>query len=277
MARTCKDWLKACRDHYLQSGGSAETWQGDYFKVLQHLPQDKPLTPRRLTQLLERWLPNTRSRHRAAHAAKYLARFAQVDWAPGTLKGRYKARPVDVTQIPSDDLIQTSFFTLRNPGWRWIYGVLAAYGLRPHEALRLDPDQFTRTTGKIAIPRDTKTGERLAYPLYPEWFNLFELGTPSQPQIKRDRSNALLGHAATEYFSVTAKLPFKLYSLRHAWARRAYLVDMDDVAASAMMGHSRAVHESIYRAWFSEIETDRAYNQVLSNPNRPAPPKLEAP
>lgn len=256
--------IAACEAQYLSEGGRASTWAGDYLKVLRHLPQDKPLTPHRLRDLVERWEPNSRSRQRACHAAQYLAKFAGVDWTAGKLKGRYKARPVDPRRIPTDEEIEAQFDRLENADWRWVYGSIAAYGLRPHEALRCDLEKFKQGDGKCWVPHETKTGARRVWPLHPEWFYSFRLQQSRRPPINLARDNSAIGHAATEYFSRTARLPFNLYSLRHAWARRAYLEGLDDAAAAKMMGHSLDVHQTIYRAWFDDLVLERAYQDMLA-------------
>lgn len=271
---TAHELIEVCRSQYLDGGGSPETWRGDYAKVLKHLPQNEPVTPHALSTLLKNWPPNTRSRHRAAHAAKYLARFAQITWEPGELKGRYKAVRVDASKLPTDGQVQQLFFTIRNPYWRSFYGVMAAYGTRPHEALRLDYGQFLKTDGRILVPENTKTGSRVVFPLYPEWFDLFELREAARPKVSLTRTNSQLGHSATEYFSDTVKLPFNLYALRHLYAYRLYQFGYPDSVAALMMGHSEQVHNTIYRGWFSELELARTYNALKESPNRPQPPTL---
>ena len=257
--------IAACEAQYISEGGRASTWAGDYLKVLKHLNPDKELTPRRLKALVERWEPNTRSRQRACHAAQYLAKFAGVEWTAGRLKGRYKAKPVDPDQIPSDEEIEAQFLLLKNDDWRWVYGCIATYGLRPHEALRCNLEKFRQGDHKCWVPHETKTGARRVWPLHPEWFYDFGIQRSRRPNIKLDRDNSLLGHAATEYFSRTARLPFNLYSLRHAWARRAYVEGLKTKAAAKMMGHSEDVHNRIYSSWFDDLILERDYQEMLEN------------
>lgn len=270
-AKNIKEWLAAFRTEYLQQGGSPETWEGDYLKVLKELPQYQPLTAKRLENFVKKWEPNTRSRVRACTAANALAKFAGVDFHAGQLKGRYRAKPVDVTRIPEDGTISECFKRLDNQCWQWVYGAIATYGLRPHEALRATTASV-KPDGSFLVAPNTKTGQRVVFPIYPEWFHSFELARVQLPQINYSRRNSALGHAATEYFSTSARLPFNLYSMRHAWARRAYLSGLDDTAAALMMGHSLTTHREHYQAWFNTMELARAYHRMMSNPNRPLPP-----
>jgi hypothetical protein len=270
-SRNIKEWLAAFREEYLEQGGSQETWEGDYLKVLQHLPQYQPLTAKRLANFVKKWEPNTRSRVRACTAANALAKFAGVDFHAGKLKGRYKAKPVDVTRIPDDTQISSWFKELDNHAWRWVYSAIACYGLRPHEALRATPASIS-PDGTFTVAPNTKTGQRVVFPIYPEWFHTFAVGHPHLPPINYTRPNQALGHAASEYFHDTAKLPWNLYAMRHAWARRAYLSGLDDTAAALMMGHSLTTHREHYQAWFNTMELARAYQRMMANPNRPLPP-----
>jgi integrase len=256
--------IAACRSQYLAEGGRESTWDGDYAKILKWLPQDKPLTPHRLRDLVLRWEPNTRSRQRACHAAAYLAKFASIDWHPGKLKGRYSAQPVDPARIPTDEQILEWFEQLKNPGWRWIYGCIATYGLRPHEALRADLPNFKADPkGRFWVPSNTKTGARRVWPCPPEWYYHFALSRPHLPKVNLDRTNDRLGHSASEYFGDTVKLPWHLYAMRHAWAWRAHREGLSQKAAAKMMGHSEAVHTGTYQAWFDDLALELEYQQML--------------
>ena len=256
--------ISACEARYLAEGGRASTWAGDYYKVLKHLPQDKTVTKRQLDAFVQRWEPNTRSRRRACVAAKYLAEFCGVKWKAGRLKGRYKSKPVDPSRIPSDTDIEAQYHLIKNPDWQWVYGAIATYGLRPHEALRCSLDKFRGGDYKCWVPEQTKTGARRVWPLYPEWPDTFNLQDAKRPGINLDRDNIKVGHAATSYFQNTARLPFNLYSLRHAWARRAYILGLKDKAAAKMMGHSEAMHSNTYSGWFDDLILEQDYQEMLS-------------
>ncbi|MDX1978257.1 MAG: hypothetical protein SFT94_11355, partial [Pseudanabaenaceae cyanobacterium bins.68] len=40
--------------------------------------------------------------------------------------------------IPSDEAIAEWFGKIKNPAWRWAYGMFAIYGLRNHEIFHLE-------------------------------------------------------------------------------------------------------------------------------------------
>jgi hypothetical protein len=88
--------------------------------------------------------PNSRSRKRACDYCHKLAEFAEL---PGReaikkYKGAYSAKSVDPRVLPSDNATATWHSTISNPGWRWVAGMLAVYGLRNHEVFRLDLKDF---------------------------------------------------------------------------------------------------------------------------------------
>ena len=256
--------ISACEARYLAEGGRASTWAGDYYKVLKHLPQDKKLTKRQLNAFVQRWEPNSRSRRRACVAAKYFAEFCEVEWKAGKLRGRYKPKPVDPSSIPSDEEIEVRYRLIRDPGWQWVYGAISTYGLRPHEAIRCNLEKFWEGDRKCWVPEETKTGARRVWPIHPEWYGLFNLQNAQRPPIDLERNNIRVGQSASAYFKNSADLPFNLYSLRHAWAKRAYLEGLNDKAAAKMMGHSEAIHAQTYSSWFDDLLLEKDYQEMLS-------------
>ena len=51
--------------HYLAEGGTAATWEGDYWKVYRHLPPDMALSADEMARLIEGSKANSKSRTRA--------------------------------------------------------------------------------------------------------------------------------------------------------------------------------------------------------------------
>ena len=135
--------------------------------------------------------------------------------------------------------------------WRWIYGMLAVYGLRPRE-LFINPnidwwlsEDNTDMTWKV--DRDCKTGEREALPLYKQWIADFDLRNPKYSQMlvnavnKKDKNNYAHITALTQRVSWWFRkigLDFKPYDLRHAWAIRAHILGVPIKAAADNLGHS---------------------------------------
>lgn len=161
--------------------------------------------------------------------------------------------------------------------WRWTYGMLAVFGLRPRE-LFINPDinwwlskENTDLTWKVH--KDSKTGERQALPLYKEWIDEFDLRNPKYLEMlataisKKDNTNHAEITALTQRVSWWFRkigLDFKPYDLRHAWAIRAHILGIPIKAAADNLGHSVQVHTQTYQRWFSLDMRKLAINQALS-------------
>jgi integrase len=148
--------------------------------------------------------------------------------------------------------------------------MMAAFGLRPHELFHVD-EQKLQQTG-IAYVKDGKTGARLVFPYYPEWVEDFNLKTIQVPQVS-GKCNTDLGARVTRAFC-RLKIPFPAYSLRHCWAIRLLYFGLDLSSASQQMGHSLAVHTSLYLRWITEEHQRKLFETLLNNPDRPQPPGI---
>ncbi|OLP15606.1 hypothetical protein BST81_25360 [Leptolyngbya sp. 'hensonii'] len=264
--QNCGELIEGLRQNYR---ASETTWQGDYLKIFKLLPQEKPLTQ----ELVERTIqsltpdnPNSRTRERAAIALGRLCRFAGLEYDPAALAGKYSPSLVEPRDLPTDEDIVKSWKSLENLSWAWFYGMVATYGLRPHECFHIKEYEWPI----IRIDKPTKTGERAIWPFYPEWVEQFHLQEVLIPPIKLDRSNEAIGRACTHYF--WKKLPFNLYSLRHRWAVRTLEFGLDISLSAQQMGHSVATHSRIYHRWIGKDVHQRAFEALIANPNRPIPP-----
>ncbi len=162
--------------------------------------------------------------------------------------------------------------------WRWIYGMLAVYGLRPRE-LFINPNVDWWLSEENAdmtwkVDRDCKTGEREALPLYKQWIADFDLRNPKYSEMlidaidKKDQKNHAQITALTQRVSWWFRkigLDFKPYDLRHAWAIRAHILGIPIKAAADNLGHSVQVHTQTYQRWFSldmrKLAIDTALNK----------------
>ncbi|TVP62808.1 MAG: site-specific integrase [Nodularia sp. (in: Bacteria)] len=164
--------------------------------------------------------------------------------------------------------------------WRWTYGMLAVFGLRPRE-LFISPDidwwlskENIDLTWKVH--KDCKTGEREALPLHRQWISEFDLRNPKYLEMlataisKKDNTNHAEITALTQRVSWWFRkigLDFKPYDLRHAWAIRAHILGIPIKAAADNLGHSVQVHTETYQRWFSLDMRKLAINQALSKRN----------
>jgi integrase len=218
--------------------------------------------------------PDSRVRKRLAEYCGRLGRFAKFSEQDlqriSEMVGSYSASSVNPRNLPGDSEIASFVTSIKNPGWRWVVGAIAAYGLRCHEALRLEVVDFP----KLQIPEQTKTGSRIVRPLYPEWaldWNLENRILPNFETLAID--NGKLTTKICRWFGQYA--PFKALDLRHCYARRCFEFNIAPDRAAKMMGHGLKVHLETYRAWFDEEVYDAAYKDAIDAINRPEAPKTD--
>ncbi|MBD2491269.1 site-specific integrase [Aulosira sp. FACHB-615] len=246
------------------------TWNVEYVSVLKFLPQNDVLSIEILKDIIiQKSKPDTRSRKRFASTLTIFAKFAGLNADFSELSGNYSLSKRRPREIPSDKQIQDGFYLIQNDSWRWVYGIMSAYGLRNHEVFYVD--LATLKPGKGITITDGKTGSRIVWPLHPEWFDVFELAFPKCPKIDLDRPNRVIGETVTRYFR-RANIPFSPYDLRHAWAIRSLEYGIDISLAAKQMGHSLEVHSRLYHSWIDEKAHQRAFDLALSKRDRPLPP-----
>jgi integrase len=265
-ARSCGEVVKAFKAHYLDNGGNVDTWEGDYQKAFKKLPLDGELHPDILETLVRATTPNTRPRQRVVNACNALAKFTDQQWDGSHLRGNYSPSKVEPRDLPTDADIARYRDQLTNPAWRWVYGMMATYGLRNHEVFHLDLADFP----VVRVLEDTKTGSLEVWPCYPEWAEKWELNTRQLPPVKLDRQNSKIGHSVTKYLS--PKLPFLPYDLRHAWAVRTLLFGWPVELSARQMGHSVEVHTRTYQRWITRDQIGKVYELLVNWSDRPLPP-----
>jgi len=276
---TCEEWAEAFKRDYFarraENNKSLSTWWNDYRLVFNKLPSGEKLTANILRELVLSTNPDTRTRKRFCLAVTALARFAGIDVDVSHLAGSYSPKKRTARDIPSDDVIAEWFFKVKNPEWRWVYAMLATYGLRNHEVFFLDLEGL-KNGGQVISVLQGKTGFRKVFPFHPEWVEDFSLNYPRPPKIDLDRPNQNIGATVTHHLRSYAKIPFQVYDLRHAWAIRSLEYGLDITLAAQQMGHSLAVHANIYHTWINEKHHQEAFNKAINKDSRPLPPKLSS-
>lgn len=268
------DWITRFETHYFttreRTDKTETTWKGDYLKILKLLPGDQPLSVDVLRSVIDATPINSKTRKRACMVLGALAKFADLPLDVQGLSGNYSAKRTSPREIPEDALIAECWDRFTNPAWQWVYGMLATYGLRPHEVFRLNYDAISSGAMVIEVQENTKTGFRRVWPCYPEWFEQFGLSQVILPQVNVNRANLDVGRAASRY--LTNHLPFKPYDLRHAWAIRTLAFGLDITLAAQQMGHSVQTHSETYHHWISDQVHQRAFESLMLRADRPMPP-----
>ncbi len=222
---------------------------------------------------LESYKEGSRSRKQCATSLSVLAKFLDIklpeDWK---LNSRgYGLNKAGFRDLPTDELIEKLWEKVPNKSWKFVFGLMATYGLRNHEVFFCDLSSLTNFGDKIIrVLPTTKTGEHQVWPFHPEWVEKFELSKLGEnpellPNIKRDLKITTLqniGKKITDQFK-RYSLQIKPYDLRHAWAVRTIFYDLPDTVAARMMGHSVSLHTQTYHHWITKRDQQQAVNNAL--------------
>ncbi len=262
------------------------TWEGAYAPYLKKLEAIAQASPKlTLVEAMETTIESfgrqSRSRQICGTALVALAEFLKLE-LPESFKhrgGTYSPSKVKRRDLPSDDEILAAYELIPNPTWRFVYGVMATYGLRNHEVffcnysqlkssqLKAQPSDYEIASGRdtLEVLETTKTGEHEVWPFYPEWVDRFNLRQVILPPVQTDLSQTTLqriGQQVTRQFKRYG-IPFSPYDLRHAWAVRTIHFGIPDTVAAKMMGHSVAIHTRTYHKWITRRDQQAAVENAM--------------
>lgn len=262
-AETIGEWIPKLKEEVMKNAGET-TWTTDYQPVLNKLPQGDKLTTWLLRKAIAQTQPDTRTRKRTVMVCGRLAKLAGLeDVNFSKLAGKYGISLATKRDLPSDEKILQCYEYLKKSAQRWSYGILATYGLRPHELYHLDLENYSGDI--LRVGKDTKTGTRLVWPVYPEWVEHFNL-KQVQPLVSNAKNNIYKGQLISKFFN-RHEIPFHPYDLRHSYAIRCILAGIGTDMAAKLMGHSLQVHVETYQHWLNEEHHQKAYQQYLNKTN----------
>ncbi|HEY9761391.1 MAG TPA: site-specific integrase [Trichocoleus sp.] len=282
--------IEAFRKHFLTftQGQNAlpasqlVTWEkayAPYLKKLGHLAnQHSQLSlAEAIYATVQATQPHSRSRQICCTALGAFAEFCSLP-LPVDLKqfwGSYGNSRTQQRQLPSDDDIVTWFGHIPNPAWRFVYGMMATYGLRNHEVFFCDyqPLKSGDEAAVVTVLETTKTGLHDVWPFYPEWVERFNLRFINLPDLQTDLQQTTLQRIGQQVSTQFRRygIPFSPYDLRHAWAVRTIHFGLADTVAARMMGHSVAIHNRTYHRWITQRDQQQAVKVALAH-NRPQAP-----
>ena len=222
---------------------------------------------------LKTYKEGSRSRKQCGTSLSVLANFLEItlpeDWKSNS-RG-YGLNKASFRDLPSDEVIEKLWEKIPNKSWKFVFGLMATYGLRNHEVFFCDLHSLRNFGDKIIrVLPTTKTGEHQVWPFHPEWVEKFELSNLGNnpellPDINRDLRKTTLqniGKKITDQFK-RYSLQIRPYDLRHAWAVRTIFYDLPDTVAARMMGHSVSLHTQTYHHWITKRDQQKAVNNAL--------------
>ncbi|MGG6295995.1 site-specific integrase [Leptolyngbya sp. AN02str] len=255
-------------------GSVRTTWDkayAPYLNKLLHIAGDRPnlSLPEAIYLTVQDTAAHTRSRQVCCTAMSAFAQFLHLD-LPIDLKtywGDYGTAKTQKRDLPTDDEILNFCDRIPNPAWRFVYGVMATYGLRNHEVFFCDYTALKTgdPKGVIEVLETTKTGSHQVWPFYPDWVERFQLRDVNLPPLNTDLTETTLqriGQLVSTQFR-RYNLPISPYDLRHAWAVRTIHLGIPDTVAAKMMGHSVAIHTRTYHRWITGRDQQLAVDAAM--------------
>jgi integrase len=275
-------FFKENKSEYLSSTRKT-TWRSSYKPYLKRIlsiysEYESENLEKIFQKTLESYREGSRSRKQCATSLSVLAKFLEIklpeDWKLNS-KG-YGLNKAGFRDLPTDEVIEKIWAKIPNKSWKFVFGLMATYGLRNHEVFFCDLGSLTTFGDKIIrVLPTTKTGEHQVWPFHPEWVEKFELSKLGEnpellPKINNDLKITTLqkiGKKITDQFK-RYSLQIKPYDLRHAWAVRTIFYDLPDTVAARMMGHSVSLHTQTYHHWITKRDQQQAVDNALLKINR---------
>jgi integrase len=238
---------------------SERTWEVNYMGRLRQIPQASTVTTESIAQALQRYERSTCSYKELWYLLQHLSRLVGVPFPELPLPTYGQA---ELVAVPTDQQI-IEWVEGAGPGG-WYFGMMATYGLRPHEiegAVLIDKDYCQVADG-------TKTGFRTVVPLPREWVERFALHDrrlrPTLQGAAHKRPDQVAKWLSKELKRLG--LPWRPYALRHAYAGRLWKQGgsrLDIYTAARLMGHTPQQHARTYRAHIQPHAVAEAAERAL--------------
>jgi integrase len=235
------------------------TWQVNYLGRLRQVPQGGACTTASMAKALERYDRGTCSYKELYYLLRHLSRLVAVPFPEVPLPTYSQA---ELVAVPTDAEIIAWVEAAPDPV-RWYWGMMACYGLRPHEiegAELIEQDYCQVADG-------TKTGFRTVVPLPRDWVERF--GLRDRRLRLRLEGGADRPEAVSKWLNKELRrqgLPWRPYSLRHAYGGRLWREGgsrLDIYTAARLMGHSPLQHSKTYRAHIQPFQIAEAAERAL--------------
>lgn len=239
---------------------SDTTWANTWHYTFAKLPSGEALTEPLILAVILSTENNTRTRELTVTRLQHLAAYAGLEIDLKSYKGQYGSHSLESRDIPTDQQILEWRDLIPNPQWRWVYGILATFGLRDHEIFFcrfMENDPLTLEVLK------GKTGYRITQAIRPEWVELWDLTMVNCPKVAPKDDFRKYGQVVNGAF-YRYKMPCHVYDLRHAYAIRSSVVEGLPIStAASYMGHSPTVHTQRYHRWLKHKTNREVYDRLV--------------
>ena len=243
---TCGEFRKRARMIYEQRYTGEGSWTAKWDQALKNLPPDgTPCTRGILVATVEAMKPKSASRRDRGFVLSTVAKTLEIEGHEDVLAASKGYGRADVVprDLPTDEQILENYKKIRLPHFKWMFGTIAIFGLRPHEAATVQFDE----DGYAEIDERTKTGFHVTPPNPSAWVEIFKPYDIVRPDYPINKITT----ACNAHNIRVCAVEFPLYHLRHCFAIRCMekAVPMD--VAAGLMGHSPDEHYRTYRRWLN--------------------------
>jgi integrase len=237
---------------------SETTWEINYMGRLRQIPPGSVVTTDSMAQALQRYDRSMCSYKELWYLLRHLSRLVGVPFPELPVPTYGQAQLV---AVPTDAEI-IAWVEAAGPAASWYFGMMATYGLRPHEvesATLIERDY-------CQVAERTKTGFRTVVPLPREWVERFRL---RDRRLRPSKTSAGRADACSRWLHKEIRrlgLPWRPYALRHAYAGRLWREGggrLDIYTAARLMGHTANQHAKTYRAHIQPHAVAEAAERAL--------------
>jgi integrase len=246
---------------------SESTWEINYLGRLRQIPASSQCDTASIAKALQKYDRGSCSYKELFYLLRHLAKLVAVPFPEVPVPTYRDAEPV---AVPTDEEI-IAWVEGAGPA-AWYLGMMATYGLRPHEV-----------EGAVLIERDycqvqdaTKTGFRTVVPVPREWVERFKLHDRQLRPTMSGRGGQDRGDVVAKWLWRQCRgLPWRPYALRHAYAGRLWREGgsrLDIYTAARLMGHTPTQHAKTYRAHIQpHLVAEAAERALMGDPAPPLP------
>lgn len=231
---------------------SLNTWDKSYSDLFKKLDLAAEINNQSIIEAIKRTDANTVTRNNLVRVLKAVCKLIEFKFDFSSYSCSSNKIQRKERKIPTDDEIVEAWATMPDEATKWVFGMIATYGLRPEEIfINLNLKEYVKPDNTLSIfyvDRDCKTGDRKVLPLKPEWVELFNLKNPKP----------LVSHAAKlEYIISWVNKKFRhsphwqrgAYDLRHGYAIRGHRYGIPVADMARYMGHDVETHVKEYQRW----------------------------
>lgn len=267
--RTGVDWVAAYKEWVLKNklqkyddASKNRLWRDRYWNVgISNFNIDRRLKLTHFQAVAKQQKPNSAQAKYVYREIKKFGQFCEIEGineAMAEFKSTYNQSHTKEKIIPPDTEVEQLIPKILNTQWRYVFGMMATYGLRDHEVWQSHLEKRSGITA--CIVRGGKTGPRVAYPVPEQWVEKFELETVNVlPNVGHDLGKYTSRAWRRQCKRINESPKWTLYSLRHAYAIRCLMKQIPDAISSKWLGHSVDTFQKIYNKWINQAMSEEVW------------------